>query len=148
MERGLQQIANLPYVGGSFVCDNAGEVIVSSNPAPLATVTMNAIGREAAQAFAACEAAGRAAARLDLTYDTWRLLATDVGDAILFAVCDPQVDMPVLRMTVDIVTAGWKKDSSAQKLLAKRRSSRKATVEPAQMDDISRRLWQAIQSQV
>jgi hypothetical protein len=148
MERGLQQIANLPYVGGSFVCDNAGEVIVSSNPAPLATVTMNAIGREAAQAFTACDAAGRAAARLDLTYDTWRLLATDLGDAILFAVCDPQVDMPVLRMTVDIVTAGWKKDSSAQKLLAKRRSPRKATVEPAQMDDVSRHSWQAIQSQV
>lgn len=148
MERGLQHIANLPYVGGSFVCDNAGEVIVSSNPAPLATVTMNAIGREAAQAFMACEAAGRTAGRLDLTYDTWRLLATDIGDAILFAVCDPQVDMPVLRMTVDVVTAGWKKDSSAQKLLAKRHSSRRATVEPVQMDEVSRRAWQAIQSQV
>src|SRR5882672_9941243 len=100
MEKGLQQLGNLPHVGGSFVCDNTGEVIVSSTPPVLATVTMNAIGREVAQAMAALETAGRAAQRMEFAYDSWRLLATDLGDAVLFALCEPQVDMPVLRMTV------------------------------------------------
>lgn len=146
MEKGLQQIGNLPHVGGSFVCDNLGEVIVSSTPAVLATVTMNAIGREVAQAMAALDTAGRTAQRLDFTYDSWRLLATDVGDALLFVVCEPQVDMPVLRMTVDVVAMGWKKDSSAQKQLARHRSARKDVMAKATFDDVSLRAWQVIQS--
>lgn len=146
MEKGLQQLGGIAHVGGSFVCDNAGEVIVSSTPAVLATVTMNAIGREVAQAFAAMEAGGTAASRLDITYDTWRLVATDIGDAILFALCEPQVDMPILRMTVDIIAVGWKKDTNVQKQLARHRAARREVLARARFDDVSLRTLKIIQS--
>jgi hypothetical protein len=146
MEKGLQQLGNLAHVGGSFVCDNTGGVIVSSTPAVLATVTMNLIGREAAQAFAALETAGRPASRVDFHYDTWRLLATDLTDALLFVVCEPQVDMPVLRMTVDVVMSAWKKDSSVQKQLARHKATRREVIARAQMDEVSLRSWKTIQS--
>ena len=42
MEKGLEQVGALPGVGGSFLCDNKGDVIVSSDPAVLATVTKRA----------------------------------------------------------------------------------------------------------
>lgn len=147
MEKGLQQLSGVTHVGGSFVCDNRGEVIVSSTPPVLATVTMNSIGREVAQAFEALDAAGQHATRLDLTYNTWRLLATDMGgEAILFAVCEPQVEMPVLRMTIDIVMAGWRKDSNAQKQLARHRSHRREVLAKAHFDDVSLRSLKVIQS--
>jgi predicted regulator of Ras-like GTPase activity (Roadblock/LC7/MglB family) len=147
MEKGLQQLSAVTHVGGSFVCDNRGEVIVSSTPPVLATVTMNAIGREAAQAFEALDAAGQRATRLDFTYSTWRLLATDMGgEAILFAVCEPQVEMPVLRMTIDVVLAGWRKDQAAQKQLARHRGSRREVLARAHLDDVSQRSLKIIQS--
>ena len=148
MEQGLQQLGNLGHVGGSFVCDNTGGVITSSTPAVLATVTMIMIGRETAQAFAALEAGGRAANRIDFTYDTWRLLATDLGDGILLVVCEPQVDMPILRMTVDVVSSAWKKDSAVQKQFARHRAARKEVIARAQFDDVSQRSWKTIQSRI
>ncbi len=146
MDRGLQQLGNLPRVGGSFVCSNHGDVIVSSTPPVLATVTMNAMGREVAQAFAALEAADEHPQRIDFTYDTWRLLATDIGDAILFVVCEPDVDMPVLRMTVDVISMAWKKDSAAQKQLSRHRAARSSVMAKAPLDDVSLRAWKTIQA--
>src|SRR6185503_16454238 len=93
VEKGLEQIGGLPCVGGSFVCDNRGDVIVSSDPAVLATVTMSTIGREVGLAFLALESASRPATRIDFVYDSWRLLAQDMGDAVFFVVCQPNVDM-------------------------------------------------------
>ncbi len=146
MEKGLQQISGLAHVGGSFVCDYAGEVILSSTPAVLATVTMNAIGREVSQAFAAIEAGSAAASRLDIAYDTWRLVATDIGNAILFVLSEPEVDLPILRMTVDIIAAGWKKDSNVQKQLARHRAPRRDVLAKGRFDDVSLRTLKIIQS--
>jgi hypothetical protein len=147
MEKGLQQLCTVTHVGGSFVCDNRGEVILSSTPPVLATVTMNAIGREVAQAFEARDSGGQRATRLDFTYSTWRLLATDMGgEAILFAVCEPQVEMPVLRMTIDVVLAGWRKDTNTQKQLARHRGPRREVLAKAHFDDVSLRSLKVIQS--
>ena len=40
MEREIEQLTRLPAVEGAFLCDNRGDVIVSSDPAVLATVTI------------------------------------------------------------------------------------------------------------
>ena len=81
MERDLQEICALEHVGGAFVCDNAGEVIVSSTPPVLATITMNQISRAAAQTFGAMETAKKLVERLEFTYDTWRRQRTSARDA-------------------------------------------------------------------
>ncbi len=57
MEGDLQQIAGIANVAGAFVCDNGGEVIASSEPPVLATVAMASLGKEAARAFSALDAA-------------------------------------------------------------------------------------------
>jgi hypothetical protein len=141
VEKGLEQIGGLPCVGGSFVCDNRGDVIVSSDPAVLATVTMSTIGREVGLAFLALESASRPATRIDFVYDSWRLLAQDMGDAVFFVVCQPNVDMAIVRMTVDVVIAGWRKDSAAQKRLQQRRTERASLASPAALDQGSWSSW-------
>ena len=145
MEKELAQIALAPSVGGSFVCSNAGDVIVSSMPPVLATVTMNAIGREMAKAFTAFEASGRPVTRLEVTYDTWRLLATDLGDVLMFVVCHPGVDTAMVRMTVDVAGAGLQKDGKVQKRLAAYRTPRRAAITPDIMDELSQQAWRLIE---
>ena len=146
MEKGLDQVGALPGVGGSFVCDNKGDVIVSSDPAVLATVTMQTIGREVGRAFVALDAATRSAQRLDFVYDSWRLLAQDMGDAVFFVVCQPDADMAMVRMTVDVVIAGWRKDATAQKRLQRHRAERAALVSRATLDQGSWSSWTVIAS--
>lgn len=141
MEKDMEQLSGLPDAGGAFVCDNRGEVILSSSPAVLATVTMNTIGREAARAFVALQAAGRPAARLEFAYDTWRLLAQDIGEAVLFVVCQPGADMALVRMTADVVTAGWQRDAAAQKRLQRHRAERAALVNRSSLDQGSWTSW-------
>ncbi len=146
MENDLTQITSVPNVGGAFVCDNRGDVIVSSDPAVLATVTMNTIGREVGRAFVALDAAKAPATRLDFAYDRWRLLAQDIGEAVLFVVCQPEADMSIVRMSVDVVVAGWRKDVTAQKRLQRASIERTALVKSSNLDHGSMRSWSVIES--
>ena len=141
MEKALEHLGALSGVGGSFVCDNRGDVIVSSDPAVLATVTMTTIGREVGRAFAALEAAEEPAARIEFVYDSWRLLAQDIGNAVFFVVCHPDADMALVRMTADVVIAGWSKDGNAQKRLQQHRAERAALVTRATLDQGSWSSW-------
>lgn len=145
MEKELAQLAQVPFVGGAFVCSHAGDVIVSSTPAVLATVTMNAIGREMASAFTALEASGRPATRLEVTYDTWRLLVNDMGDVLMCVVCHPGVDAAVVRMTIDVVASGWRKDGKVQKRLAPHRTARRAAIMVTEADERSQQSWRLIE---
>jgi hypothetical protein len=131
MEQGLAQISAHPQVGGAFICDNRGEVIVSSSPAVLATVTMSTMGREVGRIVEALEAAGRPASRLDFAYSNWRLLVVDLSDAILLVVCHADVDMSFVRMTTDIVLTSWRRDPEVQRRLQRHRVERNAGVRRA-----------------
>ena len=146
MEKGLDQINAVPGVGGSFLCDNRGDVIVSSDPAVLATVTMNTIGREVGRAFVALETAGQKASRIEFAYDTWRLLALDIGDAVLFVVCQPDASMAMVRMSAVVAIGIWQTDSAARKRLERHRAERRALVNSTQLDQGSWSSWAVIAS--
>ncbi len=141
MEQGLAQISAHPRVGGAFICDNRGEVIVSSSPAVLATVTMSAMGREVGRIVEALEVAGRPASRLDFTYSNWRLLAIDLSDAILLVVCQAGVDMSFVRMTADIVLTGWRQRPEVQRRLERHRVERNAAARIARERPGMRGTW-------
>ncbi len=146
MEKELEQISTVPGVGGSFLCDNRGDVIVSSDPAVLATVTMNTIGREVGRAFVALETAGQKAPRLEFAYNTWRLLARDIGDAVLFVVCQPDTDMAMVRMSAEVALGAWQKNAAAQKRLQRHRAERSSLVNKTALDNGSWNSWAIIQS--
>lgn len=117
MEQELAQLDSLPGVGGSFVVGEDGEVIATSRSAPLAASTMNRVGRLAGQMLVVIGRASRPVERLDLRFDVWRLFAQDLGNGLLLVVCEPQVDMALLKLTVDVLAAGWARDAAVQKRL-------------------------------
>ena len=143
MERDLQQICALENVGGAFVCDNAGELVVSSSPPVLATIAMGEMSRAAAQTLAAMDRSRKPVDRGEFTYDTWRLFVRDLGPAMILVVCHPNVDMATLRMTVDMTIVRWRKDNNIQKRLSKRADlARKDLLTEAHMDDVA---WHSYQ---
>ena len=146
MEKGLEQVGALPGVGGSFLCDNKGDVIVSSDPAVLATVTMNTIGREVGRVFVALETARQPADRIDFVYNSWRLLPQDMGHPLLFFVCQPGAGMASVRVTVDVVVARGGKDVNAQKRLQRHQAERAALVSRAVLDQGSWSSWTVLTS--
>jgi hypothetical protein len=146
MEQGLAQLAGISQVGGAFVCDNRGDVIVSSSPAVLATVTMNAMGREVGRIVAALEAAGRPGQRLEFAYSTWRLLTVDINDALLFVVCHSAVDMSLVRMTTDVVLTGWRRDPAVQKRLQQHRVERRELVRRTVSERETRPAWRTAEA--
>jgi hypothetical protein len=141
MEQGLAQLSAIPSVEGAFICDNRGDVIVSSSPPVLATVTMSALGREVGRIVAALEASGRAGSRLDFTYSNWRLLAIDLSDGILLVVCQANVDMAFVRMNADIVLTGWRQDPVVQRRLQQHRVERRELVSRAAAESPARAAW-------
>ncbi|HMS58185.1 MAG TPA: roadblock/LC7 domain-containing protein [Tepidiformaceae bacterium] len=146
MEEDLQQIAGIANVAGAFVCDNGGEVIASSEPPVLATVAMASLGKEAARAFSALEAAGTRASRVEFEFDTWRLVARDLGEGLLLVVCRPGVDSALLRMSADIAIAAWKADSRSQKRLTKRKAQRSQLLAQSQLDAPAWTSWRLLES--
>ncbi|MEP7215021.1 MAG: hypothetical protein ABI782_02145 [Anaerolineaceae bacterium] len=147
MERELQQFCDIPHVGGAFVCDNRGEVILSSHPAVLATVAMNAIGREVGRSLLALEASGHGGLRLDYAFDSWTLFARELGEALVFVVCEAGVDVARVRMTMEVTMNAWQNDSRAQKRLAGWRVERKQLVIPPAIDQNGYLAWNFVQSE-
>lgn len=138
MQKGLARLVGVAGVGGCFVCDHGGEVLESSNPAPLATATMHMIGRQVAQTHVALESAGYAAQYIEFVYDSWRLLARDLGNAQLFILCEPGVNMSLVRLTADVVATGWRADKGVQKRLAGH--TRREGLTRENLDEVSWRL--------
>jgi hypothetical protein len=99
---------------------------------------MRAIGRHVGQTLVALASAEMAVSRLDFLYDTWRLLAQDLGNGQLYVLCAPETDAAMLRMTVDVVATGWKIDSNVQKKLSAR--PRRDLLARENLDEVSWRL--------
>jgi predicted regulator of Ras-like GTPase activity (Roadblock/LC7/MglB family) len=114
MEKDLAEINTVSGVRGSFLCDNQGKVIASAAPAGLDTATLNSIGRGVTLTLAVLETTGEAMSELDFTYDGARLVARDLANAVLILLCEPQVEMSMLRLTLNVVTTRLKGNSRIQ----------------------------------
>ena len=70
-----------------------------------------------------------------------------MGEAVVFVVCEPGVDVATVRMTTDVAINGWQKDARTRKRLAGRRVERNQLVTPATLDQPAYRAWKLIQSE-
>lgn len=140
MERGLQELATMDQVDGAFVCNSSGDVVLSSMPPVLATAAMSHIGKAVSQVFSAFEAAAVPIDRFDLAFDTWTLVARDLGQAVVIVVAEPGADLSTLRMMLDIVIVGWTTSGQLEKRLGKgKSSSRMDLLSAANLDDAALR---------
>jgi predicted regulator of Ras-like GTPase activity (Roadblock/LC7/MglB family) len=143
VKEGLAEINAVAGVRGSFICDNRGQVIVGATPAGLGAEALNSIGRQVAQTIAALETPQEAVSVLDFAYDGTRLVAHDLANAVLVALCEPQVEIAVLGLTMNVVVTRLKGDSGIQSQLEAREVEKEVVQDD--VDEISWHLLQALQ---
>lgn len=114
MQEGLAQIKTMAGVRDSFICDNRGEVIAGVMSAGLDTATRTGIGREVTLLMAGLQAAGEPMGEMDVTYEGARLVVRALANAVLVVLCEPQIDIAMLRLALDVVMGRFKADSVIQ----------------------------------
>ena len=141
MEEGLAEINAVAGVRGSFVCDNLGTMIVSAVMTGL-DASFDAIGREVTQTMAALETTGEAVSELDFAYEGARLVAHDLEKAVLVVVCEPEVEIAMLRLTLSVVMARLKGDAETQSRLEARAKEKEVVQD--EVDEISWHLLEVL----
>jgi predicted regulator of Ras-like GTPase activity (Roadblock/LC7/MglB family) len=141
MEAVLAEINGVPGVRGSFICDGRGEMIVSAVATGL-DAALDGVGREVTQTMAALEMIGEAKSELDFAYSRMRVVVHDLAKAVLIVLCEPNVDISLLRLTVNVVTTRLKGHSDIQAELGAREAEKE--VLQHDIDDVSWHLLEAL----
>lgn len=140
MQEGLAQIKTMAGVQDTFICDSRGKVIAGVVSGGLNKATRTRIGREAALIMAALEAAGEPMGEMDCRYEGARLVVRTLANAVLMVLCEPQTDIAMLRLTLDVVTTRFKADSGMESQLDKARAAQKELAQE-DVDEISWHLF-------
>ena len=142
MEEGLAEINAVAGVRGSFICDNRGGMVASAAPAGVSEAMLSNIGRSVTQTMAALKAAGDAKSELDFAYDKTRLVAHDLEKAVLVVLCEPEVEIAMLRLTLSVVMARLKGDTETQSRLEARAEEKEVVQD--EVDEISWHLLEVL----
>jgi hypothetical protein len=119
MKAGLQEINETVGVWGSLLCNNQGEIIENLSPPALNKSTLENISRHMVELLSVTEKSLAGLAEIVFYYQDRKVFAVDLQQALLLVICTPSVDIPLLRMSANVVLARWKSDPAVQKQLKK-----------------------------
>jgi predicted regulator of Ras-like GTPase activity (Roadblock/LC7/MglB family) len=139
----LAEINAVAGVSGSLVCDNSGRVIASSFTEDVDMTWMRDVAREVVQTAAVLSATGESGAELDLQTARIRLVVRDLDDSVLVVVCEHQVDIPMLRMTLNVAATQLRDDDELGGRL--RDSFKVKQVLESELDELSWQLLKALE---
>lgn len=115
MKAGLQEINETTGVWGSLVCGNRGDLIENLAPPSLTKPTLENISRHVVELMAAAAESVAGLNEIVFHYQDRKIFALDLQQALLLVICTPSVDIPLLRMSVNVVLARWQEDPAVQK---------------------------------
>lgn len=141
MEASLAEISGVPGVRGSFICDSRGEMIVGAVATGL-DAALDGVGREVTQTMAALDMIGEAKRELDFAYSRTRVVVYDLEKAVLIVLCEPKVDISLLRLTLNVVTTRLKGHRDIQAQLDAREVEKEVLRDD--IDDMSWHLLEAL----
>ncbi len=119
MKNGLREINELNGVWGSFIANNRGEVLFSAAPPDLNEPVLENISRHLLELIVFSGDQLKEHSETVFHYSKKKLFVVDLENAILVVICTPSVDLSLLRMTINVVRAGWDDDPKVQTLLKK-----------------------------
>jgi len=119
MRNGLSEINKLVGVWGSFISNNRGEVMLSVTPPQLKEPVLENISQQVLELINSSSDNLKDLSEMTFHFSQRVLLVVDLEKAILTVVCTPGVDLPLLRMTVNVVRTDWDEDEKVQRYLEK-----------------------------
>jgi len=115
MKSGLQEINETLGVWGSLICDNQGAIIEEITPPALNKATLENISRHLLDTLGTIGEEVEALNEIVLHYEQRKILMMDIQKALLVVICTPSVDIPLLRMSANVVLSRWERDPKVQK---------------------------------
>lgn len=115
MKKGLSEINELPGVWGSMLCSNLSELIESSPPKGFDKSTQEDICRISVELLSSAEESVSGLREVVIHYSERKLFVLDFEQVVLIVFCTPSVDISLMRMTINGITAHWKSDKKIQK---------------------------------
>jgi len=119
MKKGLAEINELEGVWGSFICNNQGGLIDSAPPPDFNKSALENIARHSVELLSTGAESVQGLKEVVMHFQEKRLFVLDMQQAVLVVLCTPSIDISLLRLTINIITARWEEDSKVQKLLSK-----------------------------
>jgi hypothetical protein len=130
IEERFAEIGAVAGVAASFICDNGGRVIASSFGEDADVTPVRDVARELLQTAAVLHRIGEPARQMDFTYAGRRVV-----------LCAPQVEISLLRLTLNVATAQLRDDVELRNLLRGHVANRE--VLESELDQIS---WQLMRT--
>ena len=139
----LRELTAVGGVRGCFICDNRGRVIQHSFSDHRSVTPLGDVGREAILTAAVFARVGEPASELDFTFTGGRLIMRDLQSSLLVLLCEPEVEIAMLRLTLNVAAAQLMEDPGLRSLLRDRPAHRE--VLENELDEISWQLLRALE---
>jgi hypothetical protein len=116
MEVGLKEILDIADVRACLLFDNQGQLLKEVGHDDLLE-RFEPMGEPAVQSLATLTSEGSECTHIDYVFDRFRVVIKDLGKAVLIVICQPRVDISLLRLTMGVVTNRWDEDPQVRKFL-------------------------------
>ena len=136
----LAEIEGVEGVRSSFVCNAGGQVIAGSVYSDTDGDFLPNASRELAQTFAALAKVVGDVGELDLVCDKARVVVRDLGAGLVGVVCEPGVDIAMLRLMLNVAARRLRDDSDLSSRLRDMTSDREV------LGDLDETSWQLLQA--
>jgi len=139
----LGEITAVAGVNGCFICDNSGRVVAHSFGDRRNVTPLGDVGLEAVLTAAVFGSVGEPAVEMDFTFTRGRLIMRDLGSSLLVLLCEPQPEIAMLRLTLNVAAAQLMEDPELRSRLRDSTASRE--VLENELDEISWQLLKALE---
>ena len=115
MEEGLREILAVSEVEGCLLFDNQGQLLRREGAISHGQNEWDQAGELLVQTLATLESGYKEFRDLDIYFKDKRLVLRDLEKAVLVVICDPELDVALLRLTMNVVINRWKENSKVQR---------------------------------
>jgi hypothetical protein len=118
MKEKLQEINSIKGVWGYFLCDNTGKILEKEMPVVFMK-HLPMMGKEVTQVGGLLETLSKTSENLELLFEDGRVMIRNLKNFTLVVFCDPNVDIPMLRLKTNVVISDIAGDQKMRELLQK-----------------------------
>jgi hypothetical protein len=134
MKDKLAEINSVAGVKTSFFYLNDGELVYQTLPPGFDQDMLLEISKDFVQMAAVCDRLQAVINEYDLKFDNGRLIAFTQHNYNLMVICDVNISLAMLRLTINVAIADLEADKKFQKRIAKVEATRRSFLVRSNMD--------------
>ncbi|MFO7942753.1 MAG: hypothetical protein R6U51_00365 [Anaerolineales bacterium] len=115
MDEGLGEILAVSGVRGCLLFDNQSKLLRREGAITHSQNEWDGAGEVLVQTLATLESGYKKFTDLEIYFNDRRLVLRDLEKAVLVVICDPELDVALLRLTINVVINRWKENSRIQR---------------------------------